>query len=173
MENKEILQNNLITKEIKYANLLLRLVALIIDGIVLWCIYLIVFRIFFFNSFPSLENLVEEIYSGKFKPLEYIFILSRTFASLAVFFFISIFYETFLVGKFGATLGKMIVGIKIADENGNKISYGTAFVREVVVKNVIYCIIFFIAWLGYLWAIWDKRKQTWHDKIARTIVIKE
>jgi uncharacterized RDD family membrane protein YckC len=26
--------------------------------------------------------------------------------------------------------------------------------------------------LGYLWAIWDPKKQTWHDKLAGTIVVR-
>ena len=30
----------------------------------------------------------------------------------------------------------------------------------------------FFCYLGYLWMLWDKRNQTWHDKIAGTVVIK-
>ena len=30
----------------------------------------------------------------------------------------------------------------------------------------------FFCYLGYLWMLWDKRNQTWHDKIARTVVVK-
>jgi uncharacterized RDD family membrane protein YckC len=26
--------------------------------------------------------------------------------------------------------------------------------------------------LGYLWMLWDPRKQTWHDKLASTVVVK-
>ena len=26
--------------------------------------------------------------------------------------------------------------------------------------------------LGYFWAIWDDRNQTWHDKLARTVVVR-
>ncbi|MCM8819069.1 MAG: RDD family protein [Candidatus Omnitrophica bacterium] len=171
MENIENIQNSEhIIEEIKYAHLGLRIGAFIIDAIVLWSIYLIIFKVSFNSDY---KNLVEEIYSGKFNALEYFPVLVRVFIPLGIFFLISIFYKIFLVGKFGATLGKMIVGIKIVDENGKKISYGNALVREVIVKDIIYCIIFFISFLGYLWAIWDKRKQTWHDKIARTIVIKE
>jgi uncharacterized RDD family membrane protein YckC len=25
--------------------------------------------------------------------------------------------------------------------------------------------------LGYLWMLWDKEKQTWHDKLATTVVV--
>ena len=27
--------------------------------------------------------------------------------------------------------------------------------------------------LGYLWAIWDKQKQGWHDKMAGTVVVRD
>ena len=27
--------------------------------------------------------------------------------------------------------------------------------------------------LGYLWAIFDKNNQTWHDKLARTYVVRK
>lgn len=175
MDNTEINYGKIGIEEIRYANFGERLIALIIDGIIFWCIYLIIFRIFFPSSFSNFDygNLIQEIYSGKFNPLEYFNNLLRFFLSWIIFFLITIFYNIFLIGKFGATMGKMIVGIKVVDENGRKISYGTAFIREFIVKNLVYPIIFFIFYLGYLWALWDKKRQTWHDKIARTIVIKE
>jgi len=181
MENNQLPVENQICqkKEIKYANLFLRFLSLLIDGIVLWCFYTIIFRLFFFNSLPDPDlyrNLIENIHSGNYNQqffLDYISVLFKTLISLFIYFLVSTFYKTFLVGKFGATLGKMITGIKVVDENGNKISYGTAFIREVLVKDIIYLVIFLISWLGYLWAFWDKKRQTWHDKIAKTIVIKE
>ena len=30
----------------------------------------------------------------------------------------------------------------------------------------------FFCYLGYLWMLWDKRNQTWHDKIAGTVIVK-
>jgi uncharacterized RDD family membrane protein YckC len=29
-----------------------------------------------------------------------------------------------------------------------------------------------VIFIGYLWAFWDKNKQTWHDKVANTYVVK-
>ncbi|MCM8785786.1 MAG: RDD family protein [Candidatus Omnitrophica bacterium] len=174
MGNQEIIEGNQNIEEIKYANLSLRFLAFIIDIIVFWSIYAITFRIFFpFANLNYYENLINNFYSGKFDFSEAIYIIIKTFIFLIIFFLIFSLYKTLIVGKFGASLGKMIVGIKIVDENCNKIYFKTAFIREVIVKQIIYPIFFFISFLGYLWAIWDKRKQTWHDKIARTIVIKE
>jgi uncharacterized RDD family membrane protein YckC len=29
-----------------------------------------------------------------------------------------------------------------------------------------------IMMLGWLWALWDSNQQGWHDKLAKTIVVK-
>mgnify|MGYP001576219216 FL=1 len=79
-------------------------------------------------------------------------------------------YYVFFIGHRGQTLGKMAMKIKVVDmTTGNAPGYLKAFLREVVGK-----IISGIALsLGYLWMLWDKDKQTWHDKIASTVVVKE
>jgi uncharacterized RDD family membrane protein YckC len=30
-----------------------------------------------------------------------------------------------------------------------------------------------VLFLGFLWMIWDSNKQTWHDKIAGTVVVRQ
>lgn len=64
-----------------------------------------------------------------------------------------------------ATLGKMAVGIRVGDENGNRITLGNAIGRYFakILSALILCI-------GFLMVAWDKRKQGLHDKIASTIV---
>lgn len=79
---------------------------------------------------------------------------------------ISILYFVWMNGTYGATIGKMIIHAKIVKENGKKISYSDALVRELASF-----LSFFVLLLGYLNIIWDKHKQGWHDKIAKTIVI--
>ena len=77
-------------------------------------------------------------------------------------------YNTLFVGLKGATPGKMLVGAKVVDRNGNQPSLGTAFVREVpgkIVSELIFR-------LGYIWAAFDVRKQGWHDKMAGTYVVR-
>lgn len=85
-----------------------------------------------------------------------------------IFYLISSAYYVFFIGKYGQTLGKMAMHIKVVTvESGELPGYGKAFMREIVGK--------FVSWipllLGYLWMIWDKNNQTWHDKIAKTQVV--
>jgi uncharacterized RDD family membrane protein YckC len=78
-------------------------------------------------------------------------------------------YYVLLIGRKGQTLGKMILGIKVIKTDGSKKpGYLSAFLREIIGK-IISAMVF---GLGYLWMLWDGKKQTWHDKIANTIVVK-
>jgi uncharacterized RDD family membrane protein YckC len=70
-------------------------------------------------------------------------------------------------GPRGQTLGKMALGIRVIDFNtGGPIGYARGFLRYIgKLISAIAC------FLGYLWMLWDKEKQTWHDKIATTVVV--
>ena len=51
-------------------------------------------------------------------------------------------------------------------ETGLPISYGRAFARNL--GRLLSGLVFL---LGYLWMLWDRDRQTWHDKIASTTVV--
>ena len=76
-------------------------------------------------------------------------------------------YYIYFEGGKGATLGKKALGLKVISTSGaSPIGYGSAAVRYVgrIVSAIPLA-------LGYLWMLWDKDKQTWHDKIAGTYVV--
>ena len=63
---------------------------------------------------------------------------------------------------------KMVLKLKIVDAGtGNKLTFGQAIGRYFA--YILSAIPFF---LGYIWVGFDKRKQSWHDKLAGTIVIR-
>lgn len=76
-------------------------------------------------------------------------------------------YFVWMIGMYGATVGKMVMKIKITKEDGGKVSYSDALLREIAsyLSFVVLC-------LGFLNIIWDGKKQGWHDKIAKTVVVK-
>ncbi len=47
---------------------------------------------------------------------------------------ISIFYETWMVGKYQGTLGKIVIGAKVVNPDGTRLTYKRAFVRWLVKK---------------------------------------
>lgn len=68
----------------------------------------------------------------------------------------------------GQTLGKMITGIRVVSAEGEAPGLGQTALRELVGKGLTE-----LAFgLGFLWILWDKQRQGWHDKIAHTYVIK-
>ncbi|OGG02571.1 hypothetical protein A2Z33_02160 [Candidatus Gottesmanbacteria bacterium RBG_16_52_11] len=77
-------------------------------------------------------------------------------------------YWIYFTGKSGQTVGKKLLNIRVVDAaTGRPPTYTHAFLREVIGKLLSSFLL-----LGYLWMLWDQRKQTWHDKIAGTVVVK-
>ncbi|MCU0261240.1 MAG: RDD family protein, partial [Ilumatobacteraceae bacterium] len=69
----------------------------------------------------------------------------------------------------GQTWGAKIVGVKVVRSEGEgRIGYGRAIGRALFAGFISGQVFY----LGYLWAAWDKQKQTWHDKVCDTIVVK-
>jgi uncharacterized RDD family membrane protein YckC len=66
------------------------------------------------------------------------------------------------------TLGKKLLGIKVVDKEGNRLSFGRAIIRNLA--KILSLIPF---GLGFLWAGFSKEKRGWHDYIARTYVVQD
>ncbi len=78
-------------------------------------------------------------------------------------------YPVIMVMKFGATLGKMSVGIRVQDvDTGENLDAAGAVLREVVGKFISMAVFM----VGYLWMLWDDKKQCWHDKLGKSVVVK-
>ncbi len=72
------------------------------------------------------------------------------------------------LGKTGQTWGRRIVGIKVIGETtGEPIGFGRALGRQLFASFISGQILY----LGYLWMLWDDKKQTWHDKVVGSIVV--
>ena len=77
-------------------------------------------------------------------------------------------YFTFLEGSpAGQTVGKKVMDIRVIDlRTSGSLGMGKAFIRWISrYLSAIPC------GLGYLWAFWDPERQTWHDKLAGTVVV--
>jgi uncharacterized RDD family membrane protein YckC len=82
-------------------------------------------------------------------------------------------YYTYLHGnERGQTWAKRLLGIRVRDEaTGGKIGYGRAFARWLM--PLLFWNFFFIpGLLDGLWPLWDEKRQSWHDKIVRSIVVR-
>ena len=83
----------------------------------------------------------------------------------AVAFFV---WQLVVQGRTGQTIGKRTMQIRLLrEQDGQVIGAGLSIGRYFVhVLDAIPC------YLGYLWPIWDDKKQTFADKILNTVVIK-
>ena len=70
--------------------------------------------------------------------------------------------------KYQATLGKIVLGIKVTDVHGAPITFPKALLR-----NLSKYLSAFILWIGYIMILFDERKQGLHDKIADTLVVNQ
>lgn len=88
---------------------------------------------------------------------------------LLAVFVIPIVYFTYFQGRpSGQTPGKRVCNIRVIDANsGGPIGYGRALGRVLFA----WFISSFICYLGYLWMLWDREKQTWHDKVTSALVV--
>ncbi|CAD7288865.1 RDD family protein [Campylobacter suis] len=143
-----------IHEKLEYENISLapiskRIFAFFIDEFILAGLFMAIY-FEYFKGFQTQEEIIAAI-SGLM--LQYISI--RTI------------YHTFFVWYFGATLGKIAMKIACIDIGYlDKPSIGASFLRAVV-RNLSESAFY----LGFIWAFGNPAKQTWHDKLAKTVVI--
>jgi len=82
---------------------------------------------------------------------------------------VSIVYYVLFTYYKGQTPGKMLLGLHVQDENGNKPNLKQVLMREVIGKAISALALL----IGYLWIFWDPKKRGWHDHIGGTYVIKK
>jgi uncharacterized RDD family membrane protein YckC len=101
-----------------------------------------------------------------------VFLVLRAFldevAAQGITVLVSLIYFTYFEGTpSGQSIGKKLLNIRVIDfATGGPIGHGRAFLRWVgrILSGIPLA-------LGYLWMLWDKEKQTWHDKIANCVVV--
>jgi len=62
---------------------------------------------------------------------------------------LSIFYETWMVGKHQATLGKIIIGVKVVNPDGSRLTYKRAFLRWLAKKPLNYLLVWGPSTIGF------------------------
>ncbi|HEX8974327.1 MAG TPA: RDD family protein [Patescibacteria group bacterium] len=76
-------------------------------------------------------------------------------------------YYIWMTNKYQATLGKMIFGLGVQNNEGKKVTLGKIVLRETIGK--------ILSWItlsiGFIMAGFTRRKQALHDKIAGTVVV--
>lgn len=89
----------------------------------------------------------------------------RTILVAVIYAFLTICYDIGFWLLAGQTPGKRVMGLRILRSDGTRLRFGNALRREIgyVVSGILF--------LGYLWILFDNRRQGFHDKLAGTIVV--
>ncbi|MEU3975977.1 MULTISPECIES: RDD family protein [Streptomyces] len=79
-----------------------------------------------------------------------------------------VIWQLYQEGTTGQTIGKKAVGIRLLREaDGRPLGFGMAFVRRLAhFLDSIAC------YIGWLWPLWDEKKQTFADKVCSSVVVK-
>jgi uncharacterized RDD family membrane protein YckC len=138
---------------LRYAGFWLRFVAQFLDSLLLGIVN-------FGIQFVALQSMTPILNGDTFPSTTPLLI------AYGLSFLIAITYEGMMVGKYGATLGKMACKLKVVMPDGAPISYGRAFGR------------YFARWLsvltfliGYIIAAFDSQKRALHDRVCNTRVV--
>jgi uncharacterized RDD family membrane protein YckC len=142
------------TGGLDYASIGTRFGAAVLDGILLWIVS-------FATQMLAMMVAASTIRSAPEMAITVQIIL------MVVQLTIGVLYETLMIGKFGATLGKMACKIKIVTADGGRVTYLRALGRYFAkFLSGMLCLI------GYLMAFFDKEeRRALHDRICNTRVV--
>jgi uncharacterized RDD family membrane protein YckC len=80
---------------------------------------------------------------------------------------LKIAYQTFFVMMYGATIGKILLKIKVISiqdlENPSFLSSFNRALMRVINESFFY--------IGFIWGLFNPKKETLHDKIGKTLVV--
>jgi uncharacterized RDD family membrane protein YckC len=79
----------------------------------------------------------------------------------AIWWTLLVVYLTFCWTASGRTIGKQVMGLRVADRQGNRLRGGRALVRAILCATFPF---------GLLWCAIDRRNRALHDLVARSMV---
>jgi len=145
----EKILENLEREGIKLTSISRRAFAFLIDDLIVSSLVFIIF----FDSISQAKS-----------PEEIILLLNSFFGYIVI---IKIIYHTFFVWQYGATMGKMLLKMQVVDESGvMRLDFTRSLIRaavRIVSEGLFY--------LGFLWGVLSPTRQTWHDKLAKSLVV--
>lgn len=141
----------------QYAGFVTRLVSFVIDRAVVGVIS--------FVTFQSIEYILDAFQINQLLGFWEGTLTERTILVFAIYFGLTVCYDIGFWLLAGQTPGKRVMGLRILRSDGRRLRFGNALRREIgyILSGILF--------LGYLWILFDSRRQGFHDKLAGTIVV--
>jgi len=94
-------------------------------------------------------------------------VINLTNSFVLEYMMMKIIYQAFFVMQYSATLGKLVVKIRVIDiktvDNPNVLVSLNRAIFRVISEMLFY--------FGFLWGMMNPNRQTWHDLTAKTLVV--
>lgn len=149
---QRLIEGRVAISSVVYAGFWIRFGAKFIDGIALWVMQLLIGLVTGMATVSASETQEH---------------MGMILASSGISILVNAAYQIFFNGRFGATPGKMVLGLKIIRADGSPLTYGRAtgrFFAEMLDG--------FTLLIGYIMAAFDDEKRALHDRICDTRVVK-
>ncbi len=154
-----------------YAGFWLRLVAYIIDYIIIYVVQSFIFipvlglmGISFASKMDDMGTMSDAETMGMVAGM-----IAVAGATALLTTVIAVLYWSLMESsKYQATVGKIALGLKVTDLDGNSLDFVKSLIR-----NVCKIISGMILFIGYIMAGFTEKKQGLHDIIAGTLVVKK
>lgn len=141
----------------RYAGFRRRLAAFLIDSLLFSALSLLLFYILYGPAyFQEVGRIDQQI--GYYWRWE-----------LLINWLLPLLLTVFFWVRFQGTPGKLLLNCKIVDAR----SSSRLSIAQAVLRYLAYFVSILPLGLGFLWIVWDRRKQGFHDKIAGTMVVLE
>ena len=143
---------------LRYASFETRLVAFVLDVIVLFSVLALFFAVAF------LQVLLRSDF-GDVDPPDSAFYLAAIILLIYFFLFFPLYFLALWVWR-GQTVGKMAMAIKVVRRDGHPLGVGTALLRLVG-----YLFSTLLLFAGFLMIAFDPQRRALHDRLADTLVV--
>ncbi|HZB15383.1 MAG TPA: RDD family protein [Chryseolinea sp.] len=154
-----------------YAGFWLRFAAYVIDYIIIYVVQSFVFipvlgvlGISFASKMDSMDNMSDAESMGMAMGFAAVMAATALLTTIIAILYWSIMESS----KYQATVGKMALGLKVSDVDGQNLDFVKSLIR-----NVCKIISGMILGIGYIMAGFTEKKQGLHDIIAGTLVVKK
>ncbi len=156
-----------------YAGFWLRFVAYIVDYIIIQVAQsIIIFPILglFGISFFTFNDDIDWEYMSQGEIMAMTAtIIGAAGAAITVALILQVLYYSLMeASKYQGTVGKLVLGLKVTDMNGEALDFPKAFIRNLA--KILSGMIFLI---GYIMAGFTDKKQALHDIIAGALIVRK
>jgi uncharacterized RDD family membrane protein YckC/ribosomal protein L40E len=152
---------------IRYAGFGMRLLAFLINGILLYILVSIISAVIFMSKYgqSAYSSLLSSL--GSSDEINNPFLGSFLGIAVVTALITAVVYSTVSVGVWGRTIGKAALKLRVVKPDGSRVSIERAFGR-----SLAYILNYFTFGLSFLIIAFTHKKRGLHDYVADTVVIK-